>query len=135
MACRTAQEVFADHLERRRTKDLESDLARNYASGVVLLTAFGVFRGLDGVRTSAGILRDAVPDAQYDYRVRLVEGDVAFLEWAAWSETARIEDGVDSFLIRDGRIQVQTIHFRVVPASAPLALGRSAGHVAVGDAG
>jgi hypothetical protein len=40
--------------------------------------------------------------------------ELAYLEWTADSDGVRIEQGVDSFLIRDGLIRVQTIYYRVV---------------------
>jgi hypothetical protein len=64
-----------------------------------------------GVRRLAQILQEQLPEAGFEYRTRLVEGEVAFLEWSARSDRAKVEDGADSFLIRDGRIVVQTIHY------------------------
>ena len=115
MTVRSAAEVFDDHLRLRQEGDLDNDLARNYAEDVVLLTGFGVFRGHDGVRSAAARLRRQVPGSRYAYRVRLVEGELAFLEWGAISDRTRVEDGADSYLIRDGRIRAQTIHYTVIP--------------------
>ncbi len=115
---RTVREVFEDHLRCRRRHAVEEDIARNYAEDVVLLTAQGALRGHDGVRHAASLLLEQLPGATYDYRTRLVEGEVAFLEWAARAEGARVEDGADSFLIRGGRILVQTIHYTVNPHRA-----------------
>lgn len=43
--------------------------------------------------------------------------DVGFLEWTARAaDGSRVEDGADSFVIRDGRIRAQTIHYTVPPA-------------------
>ena len=44
---------------------------------------------------------------------RLVDGDVAFLEWTVEAEGARVRDGADSFVVRDGRIVAQTSHYTV----------------------
>jgi hypothetical protein len=74
-----------------------------------------VFRGHDGVRASAGILRRPVPSTDYVYRVRLVAGELVFLEWGAVRELGYIEDEADSYLIRDGGIHVQTLHCTVIP--------------------
>lgn len=43
----------------------------------------------------------------------LVAGEMAFLEWTAASKKAIVEDGADSYLIRDGRIVAQTIHYTI----------------------
>jgi hypothetical protein len=110
---RTAEEVFDDHLREGKTGSVEEDFARNYAEDVVLLTGRGVRRGRDGLLYLAGLLRKELPNAAFEYRTRLVEGDMAFLEWTARSGGAVVEDGADSYLIRDGRIVAQTIHYTV----------------------
>ena len=92
---------------------MEEDIARNYADGVVLLTGFGTFRGHDGVRRSAQILREQLHCVRYEYRTKLVDGEMAFLEWTARCRDAAVHDGADSFSIRGGRIVAQTIHYSV----------------------
>ncbi len=94
---------------------MDDDLARNYAEDVVVLTGRGIFRGHDGVRHLARLLPDELPNCTFEYRTRLVEGEVAFLEWTARADGARVDDGADSFLIRGGRIVAQTIHYTVKP--------------------
>ena len=37
--------------------------------------------------------------------------DVLFLEWAADAARTRVEDGIDTFVFRDGLIRVQTIRY------------------------
>ncbi len=112
---RTAREVLEDHLCCRGRHAVEADIVRNYAEDVVLLTGQGIFRGHDGVRRSAALLHAWLPSAVYEYRTVLLEGEVAFLEWAASCAAAVVEDGADSFVIRGGRFVVQTIHYTVIP--------------------
>jgi hypothetical protein len=80
---------------------------------VVLLTGTGIYRGHDGVRESAHILHTHFPHGHYDYRNKLVEGEVAFLEWTGESPAGEVKDGADSYVIRDGKIIAQTIHYTV----------------------
>ncbi|HEX6423557.1 MAG TPA: YetF domain-containing protein [Acidimicrobiales bacterium] len=108
---RSTEDVVSDHLRSRLAGDLEGDLARNYHPGVVLLSAEGVHRGHDGVRTLAGILRSHVPAGGYDYGEILCEGDVGLLQWTAGGDEAEVHDGADSYVVRDGRIVAQTIHY------------------------
>lgn len=110
---RTAGEVIESHLELRRRKDLERDIAATYAADVVMLTCTGVFRGHDGVRACARELDEFLPDGEYTYVLQRVDGDVAFLVWTARSPVGEIRDGVDSFVIRGGRVVAQTIHYSV----------------------
>ena len=113
---RTVREVFEDHLERRQAGDVEGDIARNYASDAVVLCGDGVLQGHHGVREASRRLHELVPNATYRYRTVLTAGEMAFLEWEAEGDGVRVDDGVDSFLIRDGHILVQTIHYTPVPA-------------------
>jgi hypothetical protein len=112
---RSTKDVFEDHLALRMHGDVEGDILRNYADDIVILSGDGEFRRHDGVRTSAKMLDKRLPKARLTYRSKLVDGDVAFLEWSAESPSGRVDDGTDTFVIRDGKIAVQTIHYTVRP--------------------
>jgi hypothetical protein len=117
-AHRSTADVFHDHLERARRGDVDGDLQRNYAPDVVVLSAYGVEHGHDGARRLADLLERQLPGAQLAYPLTLVERDVALLEWTATADGARVDDGVDSFVVRDGTIVAQTIHYTVQRESA-----------------
>jgi hypothetical protein len=112
---RSTADVFADHLGLRAEAQLEEDLKRNYSEEVILLHQFGVQHGRAGVRESAHRLQDQLRGGRYEYVARRVEGEYALLLWRATSASARIEHGVDSFVIRDGHIVMQTVHYEVLP--------------------
>ncbi|NLX08190.1 MAG: nuclear transport factor 2 family protein [Chloroflexi bacterium] len=111
---RTTEEVFYDHLRKRSEGEVEADIRENYAESVVMLTGTGIYRGHDGVRHTAGELEHYLPDAEFEYRTTLVEGEYAFLEWLGRSHTGKVYDGTDGFVIRDGRIVAQMIHYTVL---------------------
>ena len=110
---RSPQEVLDDHLRESQDGSIEDDLARNYSEDLVVLTGRGVYRGHDGLRQLAELLRNEFPEATFEYRTRLVEGEMGFLEWSGRSASTQVDDGADSYLIRDGRIVAQTIHYTV----------------------
>jgi hypothetical protein len=111
---RTTTEVFEDHLAKRLAGDVEGDIKENYAKDVVFLTGTGAFHGHDGVRHSAAELSEHVTkNTLFEYRHTLVEGDYAFLEWTARAEDRVVGDGADSFVIKNGKIVLQTIHYSV----------------------
>lgn len=112
---RTPEHVFRDHLRLGLAGTAEEDLGRNYAEDVVALTSGGVFRGHDGIRELSRLLREQLPNCSFRYRTQLVEGDLAFLEWTATSDLGEVRDGADSYVIRDGRIVAQTIHYTIEP--------------------
>ena len=114
---RGCREVLDAHLKCRESGDLEEDLARNYAEDVAVITPMGAFHGHDGVRESAELLYQAVKHTDgYEYSSIVTDDRVALLEWRCKGEEMTIEDGVDSFLIEDGKIRVQTIRYTVTVA-------------------
>ena len=110
---RSAEEVFRDHLALRSRGEVELDIERNYDPNVVLIRASNVYRGQDGVRECARQLRKDIGDARVTYKTARVEGEVAFLEWTVHSDGVVVEDGVDTFVIRNGRIATKTLHYTV----------------------
>lgn len=120
---RSAAEVFEDHLQLAGEHRFEEDIERNVSPDIVVLERRGIFRGREGVRKLADLLEQELPRAPYVYTNRLIDGSVAFLEWTAEAEHSRVRDGADSFVIEDGWIVAQTIHYTVEelpgrPASA-----------------
>jgi hypothetical protein len=107
---RAPQEVFAHHGKALAAGDLD-EIVADYADDSVVITSAGIARGRDGVRTVFAKLLDDLPNAAWDLKTQILDGDVLFLEWAADSAVNRVDDGVDTFVFRDGMIQVQTIRY------------------------
>jgi hypothetical protein len=111
---RQARAVLDDHLARRLRGDLEGDLRDNYAPEVVVLSKDGAYHGHEGVRQTATMLAVMLPDAAFTYDLVRVESDYGLLLWSGRaSDGAATCDGVDSFVVRDGRIIAQTICYTV----------------------
>jgi hypothetical protein len=111
---RGTHEVFSDHLALMRKGDVEADIRRNFAEDCVILTAYGVFHGHEGCRQAARLLHEQLGAAQHAFSNLMWHGELAFLEWTARGDAARIDDGTHSYWIRDGRIQAMTIHYTVL---------------------
>jgi hypothetical protein len=93
---------------------LEQDLRRNVSKDVFVLINHGVFRGHDGVRQLARMLAEELPEHHaFQYTHVSAEGRMAFLEWTYEDASVRVRDGADSYLIEDGKIVAQTIHYTV----------------------
>ena len=116
-AHRSPRQVLDDHLALAAAGDWVTDLERNVADDIVVLTGFGAFEGRDQVRVLAELLDAQLPNARFEYTTVALRGEVAFLEWRADADGARVRDGADSFVIRDGRIVAQTIHYTVDAAA------------------
>ena len=111
---RTPQEVFAHHGETLMAEDLDG-IVSDYAEDAVFITPDGVRTGKDGVREGFVKLLGDVPHAKWELPTQIFEGDILFLEWKAESENVKVEDGIDTFVFRDGLIRVQTVRYTVVP--------------------
>ena len=108
---RTPQTVFDDHLELALQGRFDEDIAKNFSEDCVVLTNRGAFRGHEGLRKLAAMLQAEVPDAEYTYVNRLVEDRFALLEWTADCGDVAVHDGADSFVIENGKVVAQTIHY------------------------
>jgi ketosteroid isomerase-like protein len=110
---RTPQEVFDHHGQALMAGDLEG-IVSDYADDAVFITPEGVLRGKDGVREGFTKLLDDLPDANWELPTVLFEDDVLLLEWKAEAEKTKADDGLDTFIFRDGLIRVQTVRYTLV---------------------
>ena len=113
MAVRTPQEVFGHHAQVLGAGDLEG-IVSDYTDDAVFITPDGVLRGKDGIRQAFTKLLADVPDAQWALPTQMYEGDILLLEWTADSARTRVEDGIDTFVFRDGLIRVQTVRYTLI---------------------
>ena len=116
--------VLDRHLQRAANGEVEQDIEENYAAEAVILAAGGAhgvprrYQGSDGVRRLREELASSIgPDARVEIQTKLVDGEMALIRWTAHGSRGRVVDGVDSFLIRDGRIHGQTINYTVGSAN------------------
>lgn len=109
-AKRSTEEVLDDHPRCRSAGDIERDLERNYATDVVILSSTRAAEGHDAARWFHAILRNHVP-GDFEFPVKHIRGPYAFIEWRAREPGRSDEDGADSFVIENGRIVLQTIHY------------------------
>ena len=100
---RSTEEVLDAHLRCRMAGDVETDIDRNYAPDVVVMTPKGIKTGHAAVRTFSRMLTEHVP-ANYEIPKKLTCGRYAFIEWRAREPGRSVEDGADSFVIEDGKI-------------------------------
>lgn len=109
---RTPEEVFAHHAQALGAGDL-NEIVTDYDDDAVFISAGGVLRGKNGIRAAFAQLLSDVPQAVWELKTQVYEGDVLFLEWAADSAVSRVDDGVDTFVFRDGLIWLQSVRYTV----------------------
>jgi predicted SnoaL-like aldol condensation-catalyzing enzyme len=109
-AMRSPQEIFGHHAQALGAEDLE-EIVADYSDDAIFITPDGVLRGKDGIRRAFTRLLGELPQASWDIRTTLYEDDVMLLEWGAEGGGNRVEDGIDTFVFRDGLIRVQTVRY------------------------
>jgi uncharacterized protein (TIGR02246 family) len=109
-AMRSPQEVFGHHAQALGAEDLE-EIVADYSDDAVFITPADVQRGKDGIRQAFTKLLGGVPQGSWDIRTTIYVDDILLLEWGAEGGGNRIEDGIDTFVFRDGLIRVQTVRY------------------------
>jgi len=107
---RTPEEVLSHHAQALGAGDLD-EIVADYTDDAVFITPAGAKRGKDGVREGFTQLLADVPNADWDLKTLIFADDILFLEWAADAARTRVEDGIDTFVFRDGLIRVQTVRY------------------------
>ena len=107
---RSPQEVFQHHAEALGAGDLDA-IVEDYSDDAVFITPAGALHGKAGVREGFTKLLADVPNADWTLPTQIYEGDALFLEWTATSAATKVEDGIDTFIFRDGQIRLQTVRY------------------------
>ena len=114
MGARTPQEVFQHHAEALVAADLDG-IVDDYFEDAIFITPAGIKRGKDGIREAFTQLLSELPSAEWELNTTLYEEDIMLLEWTASSSANRVDDGIDTFVFRDGEIRVQTLRYTLQP--------------------
>jgi hypothetical protein len=111
---RSTEQVFEDHKNAILTGNLPKLIA-DYADDAVLLTTQAAFVGQEAIQGFFQNIFATNPNVQIDFRKQVVKDDLLLLEWCAESDVTTFESGVDTFIIRDDKIQRQTMWFVATP--------------------
>jgi ketosteroid isomerase-like protein len=107
---RTPEEIFQHHAQALGAGDLD-EIVADYAEDAVFISPAGVKRGQTGIREAFTQLLADVPNAAWDLKTLIFEGDALFLEWTADAGATRVDDGIDTFIFLDGVIRLQTVRY------------------------
>ena len=107
---RSPQQVMAHHSQALAAGDLD-EIVADFADDAVVITPAGAKRGKDGIREAFTQLIADLPGATFAAKSQVYGDDVLLLAWTADAAKSRADDGVDTFVIQDGLIRVQTVHY------------------------
>jgi ketosteroid isomerase-like protein len=112
----STKDVVDHHLKSFGERDLKGTLS-NYAPNAVLFTPQGPLRGLVAIRSffEAMVAEFGKPGAVFSLKQQFIEGDYAYILWTAETADNVYELGTDTFVVREGKIVVQSFAGRIIP--------------------
>jgi hypothetical protein len=110
MPVRTPQQILQHHADALGAEDIDGILA-DYSDDAFFMTSAGVERGKAGIRKAFTKLLSEIPQAKWNLKTQLFENDILLLQWTADSAKTKIDDGVDTFVFKDGFIRAQTVRY------------------------
>lgn len=116
MTNRSTQEVIENHLRCFGERSLDGILS-DYAPDAVLFTPQGPLRGIHAIRPlfEAMLAEFGKPGATFSLRHVSVDGAHGYILWEAETADNVYELGTDTFVVRDGRIAVQSFAGNIKP--------------------
>ena len=78
-----------------------------------------MLHGCDAIRQFFGTLFEEFekPGMSFDLQQQEVDGDTAYIVWTAETADSHFEIGTDTFIVRDGKIVMQTFAGKISPKS------------------
>ena len=111
----STRDVLDNHLRSFGERNLERILS-DYAPGAVLFTPGGPLRGSEiGGFFKALLAEFGKPGAVFSMKEQFVEGDYAYILWTAETADNLYELGTDTFVVRNGKIAVQSFAGKMTP--------------------
>ena len=111
------REVFDHHLKALGSGDLD-EIMKDYGEDSILMTPDAALTGRDAIRAAfQGFVTGIFKPGTYEFTLDTmrVEGEVAYILWHAKCAAADIVFATDTFIVRDGRIAVQTFAAKIEP--------------------
>ena len=111
--------VLDHHLQCFGSCDLDGILS-DYTDDSVLLMPEGALKGRSAIREFfvGAFAEFGRPGTTFELKSMHVEGDYAFIFWDAETADHRFEAATDTFVVRDGRIALQSYAAKITPKRA-----------------
>jgi ketosteroid isomerase-like protein len=111
------RDVLHHHLAAFGAGDVD-EILKDYTEDSILMTAGGTIAGLGPLREAfTGFFGGLFAPGTYEFTLdsEHIEGEVAFISWHATCASSDVPLGADTYLVRDGKIAVQTIAVKIDP--------------------
>ena len=110
------KDVLDNHLKCFGTRNLAGILS-DYSATAVLFTPEGVLKGPDAIKPlfQRMLVEFAKPGASFTMKQVSVDGEYAYIIWSAETAENVYELGTDTFVVRNGKIVVQSFAGKITP--------------------
>ena len=110
---RSTEQVYQHHHEALSKGDIPAVMA-DYGADAVLMTPEGAKVGSAAIQTAFVKMLSGFPNAKLSVTGHLGHGDYLMVMWKGDSDVATIPCGVDTIVIHDDKIRLQTVWFVTV---------------------
>ena len=106
---KTVEQIMLEHTEACLRGNIEEAVS-HYCEDAFVVSQNGVFRGRDEIRKIMVNMAENVvtPGTKHEILHIYSEGNIGYGEWRAENDHIAVLYAVDTFVIRDGKIAVQT---------------------------
>lgn len=110
------EEVLNHHLQCFGKGDLDGIMS-DYTEQSVLFTPNGTLKSLAAIRElfTSMFAEFAKPGASFEMSTQQVQGEGAYIVWKAQTADNAYELGTDTFIVRDGKIAIQSFASKITP--------------------
>ncbi|MFI5156507.1 MAG: nuclear transport factor 2 family protein [Chitinophagales bacterium] len=113
------QAVLNHHLSSLGENNLE-EIMKDYTEQSEIWTAKGPLKGLVQIRSFFSASLPLLPPGmtKFDITQMIVKDEHAYIAWSSDSPIASIPMGADSFVIKEGKIMLQTVAMQILTKTA-----------------
>ena len=104
--------LFQQHWNSVQLGDMDA-ITRDYADDAILIRPDRMFSGHSGCRAFFTELFEQLNGFAADQHSLTIDNPVILLEWRATHTDGRTATGVDTFIVENGKIKIQTLAFDV----------------------
>jgi ketosteroid isomerase-like protein len=112
----STKDVIDNHIRRFREGDIDG-IVDDYSTDAVLFTPAGPLKGRSEIKTLFQTLlaEFGKPGASEKVHTAIFEGDYAYLIWSGETADNLYELATDAFVVRSGKIAVQSFAAKITP--------------------
>jgi ketosteroid isomerase-like protein len=111
---RTTEQVLQHHRVALAGGDAAA-LMEDYAADAVLMTIEGAKVGTAAIAGFLAHIQKMLPNLKITSTGTSMNGELVLTAWKADSDAGTVPYGVDTIVIRDGKIRMQTVWFTIMP--------------------